>query len=315
MAVQGGSSVIGRPLRWALGAFGAVIALAVAILDNPLCLLVAKASPAGLLALTGRPDLAAWGLWSQRVADHAVILGTAVILAARLHRSTVDRHRLAVDRHRLATELSASQRMLRHSRGRLVEAADRERRRIAQDLHDGLQPRLVMLALEAQRLASRPGLVTGVAEAALALRTQIDTAAGELRELVYAVMPAPLIEQGLGAATEDLADRTPVPTELDLRVDGPLPDLVASTAYFVVAEALANAVKHAGASRLAVQMTRQGSLLTVEVSDDGVGGAVPGGGLGLRSLADRVEALGGLLAIDSPVGRGTRLVAELPCAS
>jgi signal transduction histidine kinase len=284
-----------QPLRRVLGALGAAIALAAAI---------------------EIPDLAAWGLWPpQRVADHVVVVCTAVVLAARLRRAAGRVAALAMDRQRLTAELLASQKMLRQSRGRLVEAADRERRRIAQDLHDGLQPRLVMLALEAQRLASQPGLATPVTEAALALRAQIDAASSELRELVYAVMPAPLVEQGLGAATEDLADRIPVPTELDLSVDEPLPDLVASTAYFVVAEALANAVKHAGASKLAVQMARQGSLLTVAVSDDGVGGAVPGGGLGLRSLADRVEALGGLLAIDSPVGRGTRLVAELPCAS
>lgn len=221
---------------------------------------------------------------------------------------------IAVDRQRLTAGLLASQQELRESRARLVTAADAERRRIALNLHDGLQTKLVLLALEAQRLAGQPGAGPAAAGAATALRRRIDAAAAELRELVHAVMPAPLIERGLRAAAEDLADRMPVPTRLEVGVDGALPDAVSATAYFVVAEGLANAVKHAKASELGVRIARDQDMLLVEVHDDGVGGAAPGGGLGLRSLADRVDTLGGRLLVASPAGHGTSLRAELPCA-
>jgi signal transduction histidine kinase len=222
---------------------------------------------------------------------------------------------IAVDRERLTAELLASQDELRESRARLVSAADAERRRIAQNLHDGLQTKLVLLALEAQQLAGQPGAGPDVAGAATALRGRIDAAAAELRELVHAVMPASLIERGLAAAAEDLADRMPLVTQLDIGVDGPLPDAVSATAYFVIAEGLANAVKHAQASKLGISITRTGDTLLVEVRDDGIGGAAPGSGFGLRSLADRVDALGGRLFVTSQAGQGTGLRAELPCGS
>ena len=222
---------------------------------------------------------------------------------------------IAVDRERLTAELLASQEELRESRIRLVTAADAERRRIAQNLHDGLQTKLVLLALEAQQLAGEPGAGRAVARAATVLRGRIDAAAAELRELVHAVMPAPLIERGLAAAAEDLADRMPLPTELDIGVDGTLPDAVSATAYFVIAEGLSNAVKHAQASKLSLSLTRAGGTLLVEVRDDGIGGAAPGSGLGLRSLADRVDTLGGRLFVTSQAGLGTSLRAELPCGS
>jgi signal transduction histidine kinase len=222
---------------------------------------------------------------------------------------------IAVDRQRLTAELLASQQALRTSRARLVEAADTERRRIAQNLHDGLQTKLVLLALEAQQLAGQPEAGPAVAGAATALRERIDGAAAELRELVHAVMPAALVERGLGAAAEDLADRMPVPTRLEVGVNGSLPEAVSATAYFVLAEGLANAVKHAQASSLDVRITRDQDTLLVEVRDDGVGGAAAGRGLGLRSLADRVDTLGGRLLVHSQAGQGTSLRAELPCGS
>jgi signal transduction histidine kinase len=219
-----------------------------------------------------------------------------------------------VERERLTAELLASQEALQESRARLVEAADRERRRIAQDLHDGLQPTLVLLALDAQRLAFQPGTPAATAADATKLRERIDAAAGELRELVHAIMPAPLIELGLAAAARDLADRMPVPVDLDLRLDGALPRPIATTAYFVLAEGLANALRHAMPTSVAVRLSSHAALLTVEVTDDGVGGAAPGSGLGLRGLIDRVEAVGGRLVVDSPAGHGTRITAQLPCA-
>lgn len=222
---------------------------------------------------------------------------------------------VAMDHERLTAELLASREQLQESRARLVEASDRERRRIAQNLHDGLQMKLVLLAMEAQQLASQPGASPQVGLAATALRSRIDGAAAELRQLVHDVMPAPLIERGLGAATQDLVDRLPLPTRLSLGVNGSVSESVSSAAYFVVAEALGNAVKHARANSLCVDLAEADGVLRIEVADDGIGGVVLGEGLGLRSLADRVDALGGHLSILSVIGEGTRIVVELPCGS
>lgn len=223
---------------------------------------------------------------------------------------------LAVERERLTAQLRAGAQALRESRERLVEAADRERRRIAQNLHDGPQARLVVLALAAQRLATGPGVPSETAAAATTLRRDIDAAAGELRRFVHGVMPAPLVERGLSAAAEDLVDQLPLPTRLELGINGlRLPAAVESTAYFVLAEALTNAVRHADATTLALRLTVREDTLVIEVGDDGVGGAHLNGGLGLRSLTDRVDALGGRLVLDSTPGSGTRIIAELPCGS
>jgi signal transduction histidine kinase len=222
---------------------------------------------------------------------------------------------IAIERQRLSAQLLASNQQLQQSRARIVEAADRERTRIAQNLHDGLQAQLVLVALEAQRLATVDGIPAPAVEAATALRARIDAVAAELRGLVHSVMPAPLIERGLEAATEDLVDRMPIPTSLALEIDGPLPTAVQSTAYFIVAEGLTNAVRHSRARTVAVRLAHCGRSLTIEVRDDGVGGAAPGAGLGLGGLADRVDALGGRFRIDSPTGRGTHLLADLPCGS
>jgi signal transduction histidine kinase len=221
---------------------------------------------------------------------------------------------IALDRERLTAELRASRRALQLSRERLVDAADAERRRIAQDLHDSLQMQLVLLALEAQQLANAEGTAPAAAERATALRKGIDAAAAELRQIVHAVMPAALVERGLAAAVEDLADRLPIPTTVDLE-PGPLPHAVESTAYFVVSEALANAVKHSGAHSIAVRIARDGSLLRVAVADDGTGGAAANGGAGLRGIADRVDVLGGRMTIDSRPREGTRIHVEVPCES
>lgn len=254
------------------------------------------------ISLDGRP-IGAISYDSTLIGDPGLVVTAGRVVA------------IAMDRQRLIAQLLASQQALRESRARLVDAADRERRRIARNLHDGLQTKLVLLALEAQQLAAQPEAGPQVSAAATALRKRIDSAAAELRELVHAVMPAPLIEGGLGAAAEDLADRMPVPTRLDIGVNETLPDAVSATAYFVVAEGLANAVKHARASALNVRIARDDGTLLVEVRDNGVGGAAPGTGMGLRSLADRVDVLGGRLRVHSKAGEGTQLLAELPCVS
>lgn len=206
---------------------------------------------------------------------------------------------IALDRQRLVAELRAS-------RARVTEAADAERRRIARDLHDGIQARLVLLRLQAAgSVDAGPGDVLA----------GLDRIIDELRQLVHGVMPAMLVENGLGAAVEDLADRLPVPATVEVRGSDDLPPVVQSTAYFVVAEAVTNAVKHAGASRLDVLVHRDDVAVHVEVRDDGCGGARVGGHGGLRGVRDRVEALGGRFEVTDLPGGGTRLQSRLPCAS
>lgn len=220
---------------------------------------------------------------------------------------------IALDRQRLTAQLLASQEELRESRTRLVEAGDQERRRLAQDLHDRLQGRLTLLALRVGNAAPGDDLA--------GIRRGLDESITELRWLVQGVMPALLLERGLTAAVEDMADRTPIHTVLDFSENGcrldetRLPQSVEGTAYAVIAEALTNAVKHAAADTVTVTVRREGGRLWIEVADDGVGGAGPAGGLGLRGMTDRVQALGGTLVINSPPSAGTRVVAELPCAS
>ncbi|MBS1904986.1 MAG: sensor histidine kinase [Actinobacteria bacterium] len=216
---------------------------------------------------------------------------------------------IAVERDRLTAELLASRRELLRSRARLVETAERERRRIARDLHDGLQVRLVLLGMHAGALARAEEASDGFRRDATALREGIDSAAGELRRFVHAVMPSTLIEQGLAAAAEDLVDRMPVPTALELGLgEADLPQTIESAAYFVIAEGLANALKHAEATACAVRVIHDGDVLSLEVGDNGVGGAAAP--VGLR---DRIEAVGGVLKVDSPAGGGTTLRVELPC--
>jgi signal transduction histidine kinase len=204
---------------------------------------------------------------------------------------------------------------VRDSRTRIVAAADTERERIERDLHDGAQQRLVALALDL-RIAERSLSETDSATKAL-LSSAVDslqTAVHELRELAHGVYPAVLAQSGLRAALDDLAARTPGPvTVVEAPAERLQPDLEA-TAYFVACEALANAVKHSGASLVEITAGVEGPSLVVTILDDGGGDADPDGG-GLRGLADRVEARGGRLWVDSPAGGGTRITAEIPCES
>jgi signal transduction histidine kinase len=205
---------------------------------------------------------------------------------------------------------------VRTSPARIIEAADAERRRIARDLHDGLQARLVLLAVTAHSLRANATRPSSVRAEAAELTSGLETAISELREVVQGVVPAALTERGLYAAAEELADHVPIPVALDLVPDTDrLPAAVESTGYFVVSEALTNAVKHSRARELVLRLGRVEERLRIEVSDDGVGGARPAGGSGMRGMADRVEALGGRLVVHSPAGDGTSLVAEVPCGS
>ena len=214
------------------------------------------------------------------------------------------------------TEQRAAQKELRQSRARIVEATVAERRRLERDLHDGAQQRIVAvsLGLRLARTRLRPDVdaaaLAGLNEAA----EELKTALLELRELARGIHPAILTEAGLGPAIDSLAARSTVPAEVTALPERRLSPAVESTAYFVVSEALANVAKYASATRATVSAVCPGDSLRVEISDDGVGGADPTRGSGLRGLADRVAAIGGKLSIDSPVGGGTRLVAELPLA-
>jgi signal transduction histidine kinase len=209
---------------------------------------------------------------------------------------------LAIDREQLHANLRASEEAVRESRRRIVEAGDEQRRRLAQDMHDGLQSKLVLLALEAGRGGDDE------------LRHGIEQSIGELRALVHGVMPPVLVERGLYAATEDLVDLLPLPTDLQLPDSrARLDPAVEHAAYLVVSEAVTNAIKHSKASRLEIRLQPGVDVLTIDVGDDGIGGASASGGSGLRGLADRVDVLGGRFDLDSPPGAGTRLRVEVPC--
>jgi signal transduction histidine kinase len=224
------------------------------------------------------------------------------------------RHAIALENQQLLADLRASREELRASRARVVEAADEERRRIARDLHDGLQARLVLLAIQANGVRIDATAPPGVCAKAVEVESGLQVAITELRALVQGVMPDALTEHGLFAAVEDLVDRLPIPTALRLsRNRAPLPAAVESSGYFVLSEAIANAIKHSHASALAVRLEHRRGRLVIEVRDDGIGGAYASGGGGMRGMADRVDALGGSLHVHSPPGRGTRVIAEFPC--
>src|SRR5215211_1954657 len=194
-----------------------------------------------------------------------------------------------------------------------LAAGDQARRRIERDLHDGTQQRLVSLVLDVRAAEAavppeRPELRARLARVGDGLTGAVE----ELRELSRGIHPAILSEGGLGPALKALARRSAVPVELDVDVPARLPEPVEVAAYYVVSEALANAAKHAHASVAQVEAQARDRLLHLSVRDDGVGGAVPGGGSGLVGLADRVEALGGTIEVHSPAGHGTRLQIDLP---
>ena len=190
----------------------------------------------------------------------------------------------------------------------------RERRRLERNLHDGAQQRLVSLSL-ALRLAQAKleADPEGAKDILTAAGDELALALAELRELARGIHPAMLTDRGLGAAVESLVTRAPVPVELEAMPDERLPAPVEAAAFYVISEALANVGKYAQASLARVSVTRENGRAVVEVDDDGVGGADPGGGSGLRGLVDRVEALDGTLEVVSPEGKGTRIRAEIPC--
>jgi signal transduction histidine kinase len=223
--------------------------------------------------------------------------------------------RLALENERLQAELRAQLAELRASRARIVSAGDEERRRLERNLHDGAQQRLLSLGLALQLARTHLGPdANGAAELLVEADGELRAALDELRELAQGIHPAVLTEQGLGPAIRSLAERSPVPVAIAGVPERRLPAPAEAASYFLVSEALANVAKYARASHVRVSVEQVGTRVLIDVDDDGVGGADPSRGSGLRGLADRVHALDGELELASPAGRGTHVHAEIPCA-
>ncbi len=254
------------------------------------------------------------------VRHHGELLGAVALHMPPGRSLTPTERRLLADVAAQAGLVLSNVRLVeevKESRQRLVAAQDEERRRLERDLHDGVQQRLVTLALVLKTAATRVGrdppeqVAATVDDAAC----EITATLAELRRLSRGIHPAIVTEGGLVAALEALAERAPLPVEARIQHTGRLPAPIEITVYYLVAEGLTNAAKHAGATLATVEIDRLDGSLVVTVADDGVGGALASPGSGLAGLADRVAALGGSLHIDSPAGDGTRLRAEIPCAS
>jgi signal transduction histidine kinase len=223
--------------------------------------------------------------------------------------------RLALEHERLEGELRAQLEEVAASRARIVEAGTAERRRLERNLHDGAQQQLLRLSLLVQ--VARRGLrSTEDADVSMALTQAAGVAKdvlAEIRSIAHGLHPAILTEEGLAGAVEWLAGSAPLPVHITETEVGDVPERVEMAAYFVISEALANVAKHARAKRATIRLAREGGSLVVEVVDDGIGGADPAGGSGLRGLSDRVASLGGRLSIDSSPDLGTRVQAKIPC--
>jgi signal transduction histidine kinase len=256
-----------------------------------------------------------WGYRSS-VGTPIIVEGTlwgVVIVGSRTDPLPTDSEpRLVSFTELVATAIANAQAQaaLTASRARIVAAADAARRRIERDLHDGAQQRLVTvgLRLRAAQAMAPPDLSNEFENVA----TEVDSLLGELREIARGIHPAALSDGGLPTALKTLARRSAVTVRLDVRVGERLSDHVELAAYYTVAEALTNAAKHAGASVVDVSAERRDDMLHIEVRDDGRGGATLSGGSGLIGLADRIEALGGRLSLDSPLEQGTTLRIALP---
>ncbi len=222
--------------------------------------------------------------------------------------------RLSVDNGRLRSEIERTLEQVRQSRQRIVEAGVEARRRIERDLHDGAQQHLVSLGMRL-RLAANAARDTDELQLATELEstiTMLNQALRELRELAHGIHPSLLSSGGLALAVPELAGRCPVPVVVDVQAEGRLPELIESTAYFVLAEALANVAKHSGATRAWVRAHVVDEELLLVVRDNGTGGASLDAGTGMLGIADRVDAVGGTLELESPPGAGTTLTARIP---
>jgi signal transduction histidine kinase len=231
--------------------------------------------------------------------------------------ATVSVMRFALENARLTATVRAQLEEVRASRTRLVAAGEAERRRIERDLHDGAQQRLIGVTLTLQQAREQARLAHPGAPYVQLLDDASDellAAVDELRELARGIHPAILTEVGLRPAVAGLARRSSVPVDLRVELADRLEPGVEAAAYFIVAEALTNVTRHSGARQAAVLIERHDGHLRVQVSDDGAGGADASRGTGLEGISDRLDAISGVLSVDSPHGGGTRLRAEIPCA-
>lgn len=273
---------------------------------------VAFPTGSGLVDVQGRP-------YTPPVSQAVTPLGDTVLLVhdpalhdnRELLSAAASAARLALDNARLNAEVHAQLAEVRASRQRIAAAADHERQRLERDLHDGAQQRFIGLGLGLSVLRGR---LTGAdRDMADELERELRSAIRELREIAHGIRPAVLTDQGLGPALAGLARRASVEVELEVDVPTRLDPIIEATAYYVASEALQNVCKHAAATSTSLVAVRCPRGLLVEVTDNGRGGALLSGS-GLGGLADRVGAVGGTLAVESPSGGGTRVRAELPCA-
>jgi signal transduction histidine kinase len=219
--------------------------------------------------------------------------------------------RLEASRAQLRAEVRAQLAELESSRRRLVRAGTTERRRLERRLHDGAERRLLVLQWMLERARAHPGTPRALLEKLGRAEEQLRATLAELRELAHGLHPQALTEHGLAQALVSLGEQSVVPVELSVAIER-LPEEVEAAVYFLCSEALANVAKYASASSVAVSVAVSDGVVRVEIADDGVGGADPARGSGLRGLADRLEALGGTLTIESLPGKGTRLIGEAP---
>jgi signal transduction histidine kinase len=240
-----------------------------------------------------------------------IVLGTASSRRVRQARAAAAKAKLPIEVVRLRIELRRALEEVTASRARLVAATTSERRRLERDLHDGAQRQIVVVGMRLRLLQARFRPDAPEYDELDAAVAALEATVAELRRLAHGVRPSQL-EDGLAAALRALVADSPIPIELSV-ADVSLSDVGATTAYFVVAEALTNALKHAAATRLSASIANDNGRVVVEVRDDGVGGAELG--FGLTSLSDRVAAAGGSLTVSSPPRGGTSIVAELECAS
>jgi len=241
----------------------------------------------------------------------AVLVHDPVVLEDQgLLEAVTSAAQLAGSNARLQAEVQARVEELAASRRRILEARDEERRRLERRLHDGAEARLAELAVTLRR-GRRSAAGQQTREQITRAEDQLTRTLEELRRLAHGLHPRALAEHGLEGALAALASEFPLPFDVRATTDQ-VPPRVAVVAYFVCAEALANVAKHAAASRVTVTVTTGDGQLRVEIADDGIGGADPARGSGLRGLADRVETFGGTLWVESVPGRGTRLAAEIP---
>jgi signal transduction histidine kinase len=242
-----------------------------------------------------------------------LLLAPAVAAAVTRLDSLAGRALLGPSR---AVELERKVESLAESRAGVVDAADAERRRIERDLHDGAQQRLVSLAMNlGLARATLTDVPEPVRQVIAEAHEEAKEALAELRNLVRGLHPAVLEDRGLDAALSGIAARAPLPVRVQVAVSDRASPTVEAVAYFVVSECLTNIARHSAATQAEIDVRRSGDALVIRVTDNGIGGADPGRGTGLASLARRARSVDGSLQIESPVGGPTVMTVELPCAS